>query len=524
MIVVKKYISKINSTALYCLLAAIVAITVCSKSSFLYPLNDWGDTNCYFIIGKGILKGLVPYRDLYDQKGIIIFAIYSLACLITTNSYFGVYIIEIVAAFLFLYISVKIVSLYLECDRYSGVIAFILAVAVYSSAAMCHGGSAEELLLPAFAYGIYVISKQIQTRSIPGKLEMLIFGLCAGIIFFSKFTLCAIFIPIIIIMMVDAYKNKSLGLLMNRALYFILGCLVITILVLVYFALNGALFDFFNAYFYNNIHNYVNEDFSKQFSSVLDIYLFYIKVFFRKRNILPILLIGLSLIWLFIKKKYLLFICYVLSFAAFFYIEFFVAMPLKYYGIPLYCFCAPGLCFIVELLKKIPYYKPLIANAAMVLFAVFLCYVFTDNKYMMFKDIEDTPQYILAEDIRQDGSNDYSLLVYNSLDEGFYHSCNTLPVERAFIQTNLKTSFLQDEQNDMINDKRVDYIITTKYLCDTTEYEEVYQNNKNYIETYTDNYTPYIICFDDFGYELVDQTAAYFEKKYKIYKLYKRIE
>ena len=113
----KKYISKINSTALYCLLAAIVAITVCSKSSFLYPLNDWGDTNCYFIIGKGILKGLVPYRDLYDQKGIIIFAIYSLACLITTNSYFGVYIIEIVAAFLFLYIS-RFPPLQVKIDLY----------------------------------------------------------------------------------------------------------------------------------------------------------------------------------------------------------------------------------------------------------------------------------------------------------------------------------------------------------------------------------------------------------------------
>ena len=55
--------------ALYCLLLSFGVLTVCSKNSFLYPLNDWVDVNCFFTVGRGVRHGLVPYLDLYDQKG-----------------------------------------------------------------------------------------------------------------------------------------------------------------------------------------------------------------------------------------------------------------------------------------------------------------------------------------------------------------------------------------------------------------------------------------------------------------------
>lgn len=47
-------------------LAAFGVLTVCSKSSFLYPMNDWVDVHCFFAVGQGILHGLVlgPRRPL----------------------------------------------------------------------------------------------------------------------------------------------------------------------------------------------------------------------------------------------------------------------------------------------------------------------------------------------------------------------------------------------------------------------------------------------------------------------------
>ena len=42
--------------ALWCLLCAAAALAVCSRSSPLYPTNDWGDANIYFTIGRGMLE------------------------------------------------------------------------------------------------------------------------------------------------------------------------------------------------------------------------------------------------------------------------------------------------------------------------------------------------------------------------------------------------------------------------------------------------------------------------------------
>ena len=98
-----------------------------------------------------MLKGLVPYRDLYDQKGIVIFSLYAIANLISTKSFIGGYILEIISAFFFLYITMKIAELFCDVKKYTLPLSFIVAGSVYSSASICHGGSAEELLMPLFS-------------------------------------------------------------------------------------------------------------------------------------------------------------------------------------------------------------------------------------------------------------------------------------------------------------------------------------------------------------------------------------
>ena len=48
----------------FAFLASFAVLAVCSKNSFLYSMNDWVDVNCFFTVGRGITRGLVPYRDL----------------------------------------------------------------------------------------------------------------------------------------------------------------------------------------------------------------------------------------------------------------------------------------------------------------------------------------------------------------------------------------------------------------------------------------------------------------------------
>ena len=83
-------------------LVALVTVSVCSLSSPLYPFNDWVDANCFFTVGKSMLYGIVPYRDLYEQKGPLLYALYALCYPISHRTFLGGWLLEVAAAWAFL--------------------------------------------------------------------------------------------------------------------------------------------------------------------------------------------------------------------------------------------------------------------------------------------------------------------------------------------------------------------------------------------------------------------------------------
>ena len=77
------------------LLCSVLALTVATTSSPLYATNFWTDSNLYFTIGRGMLEGLMPYRDLFDHKGPLIFLLYALGALVSDTSFFGVFLLDV---------------------------------------------------------------------------------------------------------------------------------------------------------------------------------------------------------------------------------------------------------------------------------------------------------------------------------------------------------------------------------------------------------------------------------------------
>ena len=61
---------------LYFIVAAVTVLLLATRSSFLYPCNNWDDANSYFSVGKAIFNGKLPYREVFDQKGILLYFLY----------------------------------------------------------------------------------------------------------------------------------------------------------------------------------------------------------------------------------------------------------------------------------------------------------------------------------------------------------------------------------------------------------------------------------------------------------------
>ena len=95
----KTRISREDRRLLFCV--ALVSVSVCSLSSPLYPFNDWVDANCFFTVGKSMLYGIVPYRDLYEQKGPLLYALYALCYPISHRTFLGGWLLEAAAAWAF---------------------------------------------------------------------------------------------------------------------------------------------------------------------------------------------------------------------------------------------------------------------------------------------------------------------------------------------------------------------------------------------------------------------------------------
>ncbi len=505
-----KIFKRINSLDSSCLLAAFIFITICSKSSFLYPLNDWGDTNAYFTVAKGVLNGMVPYRDLVEQKGPIIFFVYAIAVMISSTSYFGVYLLEVICAYIFLRICLAILDLYIDITQYCYIVTFIISGVVYSSYNFCHGGSVEELYLCIFAYAIYLFLRYVEKSILPNSLEMLIWGLMAGVLFFTKFSLCIIYICAILCLVFHSIVEGELLKLFRRSLYFILGCIIVSVLVILYFGMNQSLDEMFKYYFYNSTFNYLQSDKEVRKIALSEIY----KIVTAKRNLFFLTGLVISLIWLTIKKKYYILFFELLSMTSYIYLHYVVAMPRKYYALPLSIYGIFAICLLIEIIESKGIIISQLLKTSTYVFMIIYAVVVTDNNYMMLQSRDSRVQTIYADEMKSYGYKDFHMLYFGKLDEGFYQASGKLPNCRVFITTNFHGDELKNAQKQYISDRKIEFIVTESILCDSKEYDKVLNECES-------EYKNNIVPLDNFAYELIDERELYYEYFNRPIRLYK---
>ena len=78
-----------RAALLLALLCSVLALSIATTSSPLYAANFWTDSNLYFTIGRGMTEGLMPYRDLFDHKGPLIFVLYALGALVSDRRFWA---------------------------------------------------------------------------------------------------------------------------------------------------------------------------------------------------------------------------------------------------------------------------------------------------------------------------------------------------------------------------------------------------------------------------------------------------
>lgn len=473
--IVKKII---HSKALYVLTlfaVSFIVITICSKSSPLYPLNDWDDANCFFTVGKAAANGRVLYRDIFEQKGPILYMLHSAAYLISHNTFVGVYLIELAASSLFLHFSYKIIELFSEKSSFL----YIMPVAVftYTSLAFCSGDSAEELCLPMLLFVLYTGLESWKRKCPLGAVRMFICGICTGLILWIKFTMLGFIIGFAAAFVILYIREKDYKLIMICTISMTAGIITASLPVIIYFAVNDSFQYLWEVYFYDNIFLYSTGSVLPPVIKQIVNLLWGLVSFAAYNTFALIMLIAAFYSILKMKDKTLLLIFSAIVLSGFLF-SFVGGRAYAYYSLTMSVFSPVGIVWTIEFIKQKKAVKISGKRKKALLYCVclFLTFLLNRNSYSLFADKNDMPQFRFNSIISE--KSGASLLNYGFLDGGFYTVTGIVPDCRFFCGLNIELPELKETQDKYISSGQADFIITKDekpefpgYVCiDKCEY------------------------------------------------------
>lgn len=509
----KQAVPKMQALVLwgYCLLLSTLFLLIATKSSPLYPLNDWTDPNTFFTMGKGMMNGAVPYRDLFEHKGPLLFLIHGFAYLISSNSFLGVYMFEVIAFTIFLFFSHKTLTLFVNKD-YSIITLPFIATAILNLRSFAHGDTAEEFTLPFMMISLYYLIKyfkEIYPEPIP-HAWLLVNGILAGCILWIKFTFLGFWIGWTLAIGICLLVSKQYLHALKASLSFLSGMLLATLPWVVYFGVNHALSDWFHTYFTINLTTYAEGlsireiirtallSFRQHLSlnpitgSILSLgtILFLTNDKFIKRRLHRLgLLACASFLGLGVYGGGKDYIYYFLIFSPFVILGFIILSQ-----------------FYADAYGKIKS-KFLLSLLIILSIAGSFAYTlrFNRNVYMLDWQKADMVQYKFAAVINQ--SDDPTLLNYGFQDGGFYTISGIIPNIKYFQKYNFtygEFPINMDEQNRYIEEQLVEFVVIRMTETETKENLTI----------------PYL--FEN--YELIETETQVFGETEFIYLLFKRLD
>lgn len=245
-----KFINKI-SPFFVCFILSFLLVAQLDLS----PFRDYTsqiDSSVYLYIGKSMHNGMIPYKDLFDHKGIILYFIQYIGYVIGFGHQIGVWILEFVnlfiTAIIFYFTSKLFTSSRIVC--YLSI--FIVINLVTLGYFQINGGNlAEEYALPCIAFSLYIYIKFFVTNSFK-KWQIIILGCSFTIVIFLKLNLVIIWGTLLLAVSIYLLKHKRILDIFQCMLLFILGCIIILIPIFMYLKTTGALKDMIDYYFIFN--------------------------------------------------------------------------------------------------------------------------------------------------------------------------------------------------------------------------------------------------------------------------------
>lgn len=461
----------------------MLTLLFCSHFSPLYEFNFSPDPSIYLTMGRGIMNGLVPYKDLLDIKGPIIFFLYALFSPIKLGTnYFGIFILETIALWISITFLYKTIILISKSTTWAFLLTLIYPFILLNRFSFMDGGEAEEFILPFIFILIYLTIKIINNNYQATKFQYLFLGFSFGFVFWIKYTCIGAWLAFYLCVCIILLSHKNYTELKSLFIYNSIGFLIPTIFILGYFIINNALYDFIWGYFgWNFIYG---SSTSKGIINYISFIIFHSLFPFLKQNPFIWILVTVGPYFVILKSKLLR----KTSTKLVLLLMVFTNMALETIGGTMYSYyqliAIPFITFfmgwIAIKLKKVKF-KLGILTPIISIFSILLVLLVNPSIKESKLTNYNIYQQQFTKIITKNGTTS-SVLDFNELDRGWYNYLNILPPTKYFNKMNShkkEYKTLTNAQLKLVKEKKVEYII-----CPVTNWKFDIKLNKTVFKNY----------------------------------------
>ena len=432
-------------------------------------------------------NGSVLYRDIFEQKGPLLYMLHYAAYLLSHTTFTGIYYVEISACFVYLLFSYKTVRLLSDVDNIDFLFLMpIISILTYSSVSFQGGDSAEELCLPFFAYCFYAGAYAVKNGKKTGLVHCIIIGISAGVALWFKFTLLGFFIGLIIAFVFIYVRKKWFRDLFYSAAAIISGIIICSLPVIIYFAKNNAFDYLFEVYFYDNLFLYRND--SVPFIGSIINLITGVGTFFINNPFGFVCIISGAAYLAYNRLKAVtnkkiscsendhsenkfLLIYYCTVFVVTFSFVYVGGRFYSYYPFILNVFSPVGACALYIWIKKKLLKNNRKKAVTVCIVPAIISFVLSPNLSLIGCARDAMPQYRFAEIICRKDSP--TLLNYGFLDGGFYTAADITPDCRFFCELNIPYDEMYRTQDEYIRTGKADFVVTKDEQLESTLYRQV---------------------------------------------------
>lgn len=250
---------RISGVLILCLVISLLVNLYACAFSPIKSFYGAVDPSFFYMAGKAWAHGLLPYRDVFDVKGPIVFLLYRWGYMLTPDCLYGVFLLYVFTGTLTMALVCRLVRLMNGRTLVGLVVATLVMGVVYWKNIAYSGAQPELLALPVLTWllgDFYAfLKKKGATETLTRRLAWCV-GLGCAYVFLLKFNMVLPYVCAFVLAVFILWREKHFELFCGFFLRCCIGFVLVVIPFVVYFFLTDTLGDFVRDYFVTNYDTY----------------------------------------------------------------------------------------------------------------------------------------------------------------------------------------------------------------------------------------------------------------------------